>query len=239
MRPKLFKFDCFGASQEFYRNLWYIKSPLSEEICLLFGRFFISALTAQKNIQAVNYKLMSNKQTVVMYWSHLFEKKSVANVYLMFVLIIWRLVWGIWRHCIISNWFILFKNSVYLYTFVTLLVNAYLCGLKFLKEVVDNTLELNFFNKKSFYKKMDWKKIITKKRDCATLYLPLSQYLNMKAYHWKPQSVEPNFGQFKIPFNPQVHKNFLSVFPLVSSAFLYTAKTIKFWVRKKIILRER
>jgi hypothetical protein len=33
-------FDSFGTNQAVYRNLWYIKSPLWNEICLIFGLIY-------------------------------------------------------------------------------------------------------------------------------------------------------------------------------------------------------
>jgi hypothetical protein len=47
----LFIFDSFGARQAVYRNLWYIKSPLLNESCLLSCRFLISAKADEKTTQ--------------------------------------------------------------------------------------------------------------------------------------------------------------------------------------------
>ncbi len=44
-----FIFDSLGASQAVYRNLWYMKSPLWEKICLFFGCFVISAQVVKKS----------------------------------------------------------------------------------------------------------------------------------------------------------------------------------------------
>ncbi len=53
--------DLSRASQPVYGNLWYLKSPLSKEICLLFGQLVISVQSAKKqhlncNILITNMK---------------------------------------------------------------------------------------------------------------------------------------------------------------------------------------
>jgi hypothetical protein len=44
----LYVVECFEETQDDYRNLWYVKSSLSQEICSLFGQFVISAQVSKK-----------------------------------------------------------------------------------------------------------------------------------------------------------------------------------------------
>ncbi len=52
-----FIFDCFGASQTVYRNLWCVKSRLLKEICLLYDQFVIYLFN---DVQAHKTKQMNN-----------------------------------------------------------------------------------------------------------------------------------------------------------------------------------